>query len=321
MERRFDTLIAKFLSGNITAAEKAVLEKWIEASPDNKRAFNRSEEVWRNAAAFRKTADANVDAAWADFEARKASAIRPLVPRVGVMRMAAAVAFVIGLALLIIYFVSRESQTVPFSTQVATNTREVETPSVASVPNAARDTGAQAPAESQSVNAKRRVGAVQQLMAVTSQDSAMKFDLPDGTVVYLNRNSKLTYPENFVRGSRTVYLTGEAFFEVTHGLGEFRVVCQDVQVKVLGTSFNVKGYEPLRKVEVMVEEGLVEVRAKNRPKIDAVLLRKDEQASYVAGQVAITRGKASKSARWWKKAGFRSKIRDMFNRITSKKKS
>lgn len=71
-----------------------------------------------------------------------------------------------------------------------------------------------------------------------SPDSVKKLFLPDGTLVWLNTGSCLTYPSEFVEDHRLVKLQGEAFFEVTKDASHpFVVETKTVMVKVLGTSF------------------------------------------------------------------------------------
>ena len=67
--------------------------------------------------------------------------------------------------------------------------------------------------------------------------------LPDGTKVWLNASSRLTYPETFDRRERRVTLEGEAYFEVTRNeQASFSVHTRDMNLQVLGTSFNIKAY-------------------------------------------------------------------------------
>lgn len=88
--------------------------------------------------------------------------------------------------------------------------------------------------------------------------------LPDGSVVTLNRNSKLFFPKHFKKDVREVTITGEAFFDVKPDANKpFIIDAGDVQVKVLGTSFNVSAYPENETVEVVVETGKVQVTRKN----------------------------------------------------------
>jgi len=84
--------------------------------------------------------------------------------------------------------------------------------------------------------------------------------LPDGTVVALNSKSQLLFPKKFDVSKREVFLTGEAFFDVTHNEEKpFVIHAGDALVKVLGTSFTVRAYPENKTIEVVVETGKVEV--------------------------------------------------------------
>ena len=72
--------------------------------------------------------------------------------------------------------------------------------------------------------------------------SKLKMKLPDGSIVWLNADSKLSYSESFSRKNRNVQLEGEGYFEVAHGEHPFVVQTDSAQIKVLGTKFNVKNY-------------------------------------------------------------------------------
>ena len=84
--------------------------------------------------------------------------------------------------------------------------------------------------------------------------------LADGTKVFLNSGSEIRYPEVFGKDRREVFLRGEAWFEVAKDSGrEFLVHAGAMEVKVLGTSFNVKAYEKLETVGTTLVEGSVEI--------------------------------------------------------------
>jgi ferric-dicitrate binding protein FerR (iron transport regulator) len=84
--------------------------------------------------------------------------------------------------------------------------------------------------------------------------------LPDGSHVTLNAGSKLTYIRSGWQKSRIVSLEGEAFFEVTKNPKlPFVIRLGSADVKVLGTSFNVKAYTESENIEVTVAEGTVSV--------------------------------------------------------------
>lgn len=85
--------------------------------------------------------------------------------------------------------------------------------------------------------------------------------LADGTKIWLNSQTKIKYPVTFAQGGRDVYLEGEAYFEVAKdSLSPFRVTMRNnVQVEVLGTSFNVRGYTDEAMVETVLETGSVRI--------------------------------------------------------------
>jgi len=88
-------------------------------------------------------------------------------------------------------------------------------------------------------------------------------DLPDGSRVYLNEGSEISYPPGFTR-DRSVMLRGEAFFEVmSDPVNPFTVRSGKVVVSVLGTSFNVKDSDEYAGVEVYVESGKVRMSVEN----------------------------------------------------------
>jgi ferric-dicitrate binding protein FerR (iron transport regulator) len=89
-------------------------------------------------------------------------------------------------------------------------------------------------------------------------DQVATYTLPDGSLVTLNKYASISYPHNFKGNTRTVQLTGEAFFDVTADPAKpFIINVDDVQVKVVGTSFNVKNTS--LQTEVVVESGVVDV--------------------------------------------------------------
>lgn len=122
--------------------------------------------------------------------------------------------------------------------------------------------------------------AIRNVELVTGQNTKEQF-LPDGTKVFLNYNSKLTFPETFEDSIRSVRLSGEAFFEVkSDSLHPFIIEANGTEVRVLGTSFNVKAYktEPVR---VDVASGKVAVRKASQ----VIHLIKGESATVVKDSV------------------------------------
>ncbi|MCW1735497.1 FecR family protein [Anaerorudis cellulosivorans] len=88
--------------------------------------------------------------------------------------------------------------------------------------------------------------------------------LADGTKIWLNAGSTLSYPVRFTANAREVYLSGEAFFEVSTDRSKpFYVFTSDLRIKVTGTRFNVNSYSNDAITQAVLVEGKIEA-AKNR---------------------------------------------------------
>jgi transmembrane sensor len=102
-----------------------------------------------------------------------------------------------------------------------------------------------------------------QNIVVASHQTTLTDTLPDGSIVTLNKNSSLDYPSRFKNDTRTIALKGEAFFDVTPNKQKpFIIHVNDVTIKVVGTSFNVRSVNGI--TEVIVETGIVQVSRKNK---------------------------------------------------------
>jgi ferric-dicitrate binding protein FerR (iron transport regulator) len=94
---------------------------------------------------------------------------------------------------------------------------------------------------------------------VASAQTILVDTLPDGSVVTLNKQSEISYPSKFKGRSRPVQLKGEAFFSVAADKSKpFIITVGEVEVRVVGTSFNIKSHNGT--TEVIVETGIVQVK-------------------------------------------------------------
>lgn len=89
--------------------------------------------------------------------------------------------------------------------------------------------------------------------------------LPDSSKVWLNSGSKIVFNNNFVEDSRQVYLDGEAFFDIKKNprLPFIVHAANTVNVKVLGTEFNLKAYPDENDVSITLITGSVEIDSNN----------------------------------------------------------
>jgi ferric-dicitrate binding protein FerR (iron transport regulator) len=112
--------------------------------------------------------------------------------------------------------------------------------------------------------------------------------LPDGTGVWLNAASSITYPTTFTGSSREVVISGEAYFEVAQESARpFRVKVNDMAVEVLGTHFNINSYADEASIQTTLLEGSVKVvkRVPGREALAAVL--KPGQQVQVTAQMKV----------------------------------
>ncbi|MBZ5857803.1 FecR family protein [Flavihumibacter profundi] len=111
----------------------------------------------------------------------------------------------------------------------------------------------------------------------TRNGSKSKITLPDGSQVWLNSGSKLTYSKEFGSVLREVTLTGEAFFDVVKNPAKpFLIHARNINIRVVGTAFNVKSYPGDKTTETSLIRGIIEVRINNRPK-EKIILKPNEK--------------------------------------------
>jgi len=110
-----------------------------------------------------------------------------------------------------------------------------------------------------------RIALPKQITVVTSSaEKNVNVSLPDGSIIWLNRNSSLIYPAKFRGNTRKVTLTGEAYFEIARNEAKpFIINAGKADVKVLGTTFNVITNNDKNQVEVFVTSGTVMVTSRN----------------------------------------------------------
>ncbi len=119
----------------------------------------------------------------------------------------------------------------------------------------------------------------------TSRGEQVQIRLPDGTSVWLNAESSLTYPTSFAKlDKRLVTLTGEGYFEVAKDKAHpFRVDAAGQQVEVLGTHFNINSYADESAIRTTLLEGSVKVGQNGTGKV----LKPGEQAVLKGAELTV----------------------------------
>jgi len=111
----------------------------------------------------------------------------------------------------------------------------------------------------------------------THKESRSIITLPDGTIVRLNARSKVSQAEGFGKTTREVFLTGEAYFEVTHNEQlPFIVHTGEADIKVLGTKFNVRNYANEHRMEAALLTGSIQLTLHEDPRHSILLKPSDK---------------------------------------------
>jgi len=111
----------------------------------------------------------------------------------------------------------------------------------------------------------------------TKHGSKTNILLPDGSRVWLNAGSKITYDKEFGENSRNVHLSGEAYFDVVHNASSpFVIHTKAMDIRVLGTEFNVKSYPDEKTTETSLIRGSIEVTLKDK-RAEKILLKPNEK--------------------------------------------
>lgn len=132
--------------------------------------------------------------------------------------------------------------------------------------------------------------------------SLSKVMLPDNTCVWLNAGSSLKYAQDFGKNKRReVYLKGEAYFKVSKDANRpFFVHSGKLNIRVLGTTFNVRAYSNEQVAKVGLIEGKVNVEVSDGQKSKQMVLKPNEQIAYNKATSEICKNEinAEKSS-WW----------------------
>lgn len=213
-------IILKYLQGNASEEEKRVLLDWLKASEANKRAYSEIRDQWLDLGSSPVADPEYVKQAFARFTAEIDKHDRKQQQ----MRLS--------------YFI-----------KVAASVAILLVCSLGSYFAGQKQFSHSSSAEQLVIN-----------RVIMGKESKGSVTLPDGTIAWLNANSKLVYPEHFQPGKRQVQLEGEGYFEVVRDeKAPFLVETDGMVVNVLGTHFNVKNYENKETVETTLLSGKVEV--------------------------------------------------------------
>lgn len=303
-------LIGKYLSGNISDEEQNQLNTWLEEHPAHRRELEETKKLWSVSANLKIEKKYDAEQAWEEFSGLVQSQPKIRKLYLSPLRIAAGLALIVSTVLVVRFILSeQESDTDTIFVHEQVQLLKLEPSVVIETP----DTFSISTPGTRPVKVKRRRQLA--MTSVSTGDSAVIYQLPDGSKVYLNKNSSLAYSNN----GRTVELNGEAFFEVKQDTLPFYITCKSTITRAAGTSVNIKGYKQDEQVEVMVLVGQVEV-TDARLDINKMVLSAGDFASCSANKDrSFVKSKIGKKEKWWRKGGLKNRIKKFFKKLSGKK--
>ena len=132
---------------------------------------------------------------------------------------------------------------------------------------------------------------------VVPRGGEYKLELADGTLVWLNSDSELRYPVKFAGSQRDVWLKGEGYFEVSKNPEKpFRVVVDNMIVKVLGTSFNINAYKDRGNILTTLVSGKVDIQDMSGKSL--VVMSPNQQVDFRHGKISVQEVDVTRFVSW-----------------------
>lgn len=273
-------LIYKHIIGHLTPEEENILTAWRKADERNEALFRRLTDTDFLEREFRRLNVIDSARPQADMQARIRKAA---VPKRRRTRLVALVTATAAAAMLCIgYFMHEPSAPESGRPSIAQQLEEAnittgKTQAVLTLSNGKKVSLGGNAAKNQSLIAQQEKGQpesrkerINQL--ATPRGGEFKIMLEDSTVVWLNAESKLVYPDNFNAEERRVAVTGEAYFEVAKdSLRPFYVESGDMTVRVYGTEFNVNAYAENNQIYTTLVSGSIALQPRGGGKGELVL--------------------------------------------------
>lgn len=259
-------IIMSVLSDEATDEERRLLSAWLEESDEHKQEFEKIQRLYRASRSPETTYTYDLEQAWNTIYIQTIGKKKNF-NLYTFARYAAVIALFLSVGLF--YYASRSSS----SERIVENLKE---------PTLLLENGKKIALTHESFSMKQKQVVIKNEAArklvyepnESKQPESIKNNrllipkgntyqviLADGTKVWLNSETELSYPTQFTGDKREVTLSGEAFFEVAHNPNKpFYVNTNGIQVKVLGTVFNISSYREDPVIRTTLVEGSVAVR-------------------------------------------------------------
>ena len=299
--------IVDYCSGNISEADSRTLQSWINTAPENRETFEKYLRLVKMHRMVKGAEEIRDAEAWKRLSATMAAKkIRRIRQRVAAV--AAVVLLFLGIGL---GFLESREETVPLGSNIHIlpgTTKATLVLANGTQLDLTRNDLREVQEQGALIKNDTTVGLQYELNHQKMEEPVWHtvkvpvsgeyhFTLSDGTRVWLNSESEITFPVSFVGGSREVVVKGEAYFEVKSDKAHpFIVHAKEVDIEVVGTKFNVAAYEDSHRVVTTLAEGRVNVEMSGQ----VVGLSPDEQVSVdlKSGKMAKNSVSASTNISW-----------------------
>ncbi len=282
-------LVGKYLADNLTEEERSLLEEWIALSERNRRWFQRVTDekyrTWKGS----NVRLVDVERGWQDLQSKRS---KKAGKRLWVRWCRYAAILVLPLLVGIIIYRYTEEPQVEETTTITSGTSKARLilangTSISLEQQQKRvveeENGTRIDLQQQQVVYENAISDEYEELVynelVIPRGGEYSLTLSDGTVVYMNADSKLRFPVKFDRNLRMVELEGEAYFKVQRNEKvPFIVKTSQISVQVLGTEFNVSAYAEELVIQTTLVSGAVKVFSEDEK--ESVILRPGEQAEF-----------------------------------------
>ena len=282
-------LVGKYLADNLTEEERSLLEEWIALSERNRRWFQRVTDekyrTWKGS----NVRLVDVERGWQDLQSKRS---KKAGKRLWVRWCRYAAILVLPLLVGIIIYRYTEEPQVEETTTITSGTSKARLilangTSISLEQQQKRvveeENGTRIDLQQQQVVYENAISDEYEELVynelVIPRGGEYSLTLSDGTVVYMNADSKLRFPVKFDRNLRMVELEGEAYFKVQRNEKvPFIVKTSQISVQVLGTEFNVSAYAEDLVILTTLVSGDVNVFSEDEK--ESVILRPGEQAEF-----------------------------------------
>ncbi|RTE55381.1 FecR family protein [Arenibacter aquaticus] len=284
-------LLVKKLNKTISVEEQKYFDNWIKKSNENRNLFLRLQSLHNDGKIISKVDDIDIDSAWNDV--LKVSKIKKLgSQRLKLIQLYKYAAIFIGLFFAAIWYwqtalqksvelINADSITLQLDNG---EIQQISTEKIQTITNSAgKILGIQNGTQLNYLN-NSEINKLSFNVLTVPNGKTFKLILSDSTTVYLNAGSSLKYPAKFIKGqNRQVFLTGEGYFDVHKDKEHpFIVTNGQMDVRVLGTKFNISAYPEDKEINTVLVEGSVSLyNNENEYNTEtSSLLKPNHQASW-----------------------------------------